>query len=367
MNVELLISAEFWEGDEHFVAGEREGDVPELEGCGGSVLFRTSGTTSEAKWVVLEKRAMIVSANAVNEWLGVGAGSKWGIALTLDHVGGFSILARVYAAGCGFAVFPGKWNAREYVRWVLREGVTHTSLVPTQVHDLVEAGMEAPRCLSAVVVGGGRLDERLGQGARDMGWPVLASYGMTETCSQIATQSMDCLGCPMLEGRLEILPIWEVSEKEGLLVISGEALFSGIIERGFFVKRAENSFRTNDRVEIDGREIRVLGRADSLVKTMGILVDLEIISGRFLEIAGGRIGAGKFVIVALPDARKENVVVVVFEGEDRRECVDEYNLQAAGIERIAESHVVKEFPRSELGKIKRGELARMILKSGGSF
>ena len=208
-DIDQITCAEFWEDPGCFVAGEWEGDLPDVSVPGGCLLFRTSGSTGEGKWVVLGKPALLVSARAVNEWLGVDKPSVWGLALPLNHVGGFGVVARAYAAGSGLEVFPGKWNAGEFAEWIVRAGVTHTSLVPTQLHDLVKSKISAPTCLSAVVVGGGRLEEILGEAARGLGWPVLASYGMTEACSQIATQRLSSLGKPFGEAGMELLPIWE--------------------------------------------------------------------------------------------------------------------------------------------------------------
>jgi o-succinylbenzoate---CoA ligase len=347
MSVEFLISREFWEGGENHVAGVGLGDVSYLEGC---VIFRTSGSTGGGKWVVLEKSAMMVSARAVNEWLGVSKESRWGVALPLDHVGGFAILARVFVAGCGVAVFEGRWDAGDFVRWVEKEGVTHTSLVPTQLHDLVKAGLAVPGCLAAVVVGGGRLEEELEKKARELGWPVLASYGMTEACSQVATQREAGSG-------LEVLPIWEVCVEDGFLVISGEALFAGVIEGGCFVRR-QGAYRTTDRVFLEGRKIEVLGRGDRLVKVLGVLVDLDEVERKVRKVAGDR----ELVVIALPDERKGRMIAAVFEGDD--DCIQEYNASAEGLERISKVFVVKEFPRSTLGKLQMGRLEEMVGSEG---
>ncbi len=350
MRHEFLISREFWEGRENYVAGEGLGEVADLEGC---VIFRTSGSTGEGRWVVLEKRAMLVSARAVNESLGVSKESRWGVALPLDHVGGFAIFARVFVAGCGVAVFEGKWDAGEFVRWVEREGVTHTSLVPTQVHDLVREGWAAPGCLVAVVVGGGRLELELEKKARELCWPVLASYGMTEACSQVATQRE-------AGGRLEVLPIWEVGVEDGFLVISGGALFLGVIQGGRLIRR-QGAYRTSDRVLLDGRNIEVLGRGDRLVKVLGVLVDLDEVEMKVRKMAVGM----ELAVISLPDERRGNVIAVVFEGEVGDECIQEYNASAEGLERISKVYVVNEFPRSLLGKLQRGRLEEMVTSSVG--
>jgi O-succinylbenzoic acid--CoA ligase len=370
MDRSSYISQSFWDDPTNCVLGGELDAIPDLGDFGGSVIFKTSGSTGTPKWVVHEKRAMLLSAEAVNLWLGVDQSSKWGLALPIDHVGGFAILARVFQAGCGLAEFEGKWNAGEFTQWLKTENVTHVSLVPTQVHDLVEAALPAPDGLRAVVVGGGRLADAMGQAARDLGWPVLASYGMTEAGSQIATQSMDDLNQPFLEGDLEILPIWRVeSDADERLSISGEALFKGYIfqegNTARFEPLLENKFLTHDRGIISGNQLKLLGRLDSLVKILGVLVDTESVERRFIEVVAGRVDPEKFAVIALPDLRKEHVLVAVFEGEIPVGCVEDYQRVAPGLEQLKESFSIQKFPRSSLGKLRRGELVEMCGRMGG--
>jgi O-succinylbenzoic acid--CoA ligase len=326
---------------------------------GGSVAFRTSGSTGKAAGIVIGKDALMVSALAVNDWLDVDRGSVWGLALPLDHVGGFGVAARAHAAGCGFSHFEGKWDAGRFTEWVGRDGITHVSLVPTQVHDLLAAGLKGGPSLRAVVVGGGRLADETGQAARDAGWPVLASYGMTEASSQVATQRIGGLGQPFADCPLELLPGWDAEvTQEGLLRLKGKALFSGTWDEGCLTMRKGDWFTTNDRAELSGRTIRHLGRADTMVKVMGELVDVEAVERRLIGFCGNR--ADGVAVVAVPDGRKENSLLAVFEESVRAEAVEEYNSHAPGPERISRWCVVGGFPRTELGKLRRAELAESM-------
>ena len=189
MGADSLTHPAFWNDPAPFAAGCFPDRIPELPELQGHVLFETSGSTGTPKWIALSKDALLASASAVNAHLGVTKSSCWGLALPAHHVGGFGVAARAFAAGCAFREFGKKWNPAEFTIWLGENQVTHTSLVPTQVHDLVSAELRAPESLAAIVVGGGRLDEATGQAARNLGWPVLASYGMTEAASQIATQA----------------------------------------------------------------------------------------------------------------------------------------------------------------------------------
>ncbi|MBL7687804.1 MAG: AMP-binding protein, partial [Bdellovibrionaceae bacterium] len=158
-----------------------------------SLWLATSGTTSGMKsgsLVVLSHEALEVSARAVNSHLQVSSQDRWGLALPLFHIGGLMILIRAALVGVGVSRFDESWDARRFHRWLGDARVTLLSLVPTQVFDLVEAGLTAPRGLRAVIVGGARLEPELFQRARDLGWPLLVSYGMTECGSQVATGSL---------------------------------------------------------------------------------------------------------------------------------------------------------------------------------
>lgn len=156
MDAALLITREFW-GDVAPWSAQWPADPPRDAAMRGTVWFRTSGSSGAPKWVVLTKSALLVSAEAVNAHLAVEAGACWGLALPIHHVGGFGAAARAYVAGCRLAVFQDRWNAARFSEWLAAERVTHLSLVPAQVHDLVRAGITAPPCLRVVVVGVVRL------------------------------------------------------------------------------------------------------------------------------------------------------------------------------------------------------------------
>ncbi|RYD41483.1 MAG: hypothetical protein EOP85_12645 [Verrucomicrobiaceae bacterium] len=363
MDAALLTGEAFWNDPRPHAAGVVP-DVPELA---WHVLFETSGSSGNPKWVALRKQALMASAAAVNRHLRVTRDSCWGLALPLNHVGGFGVAARVREAGCGMAVYGRKWEPAAFREWLADEGVTHTSLVPTQVHDLVKAGLTSPGELCAIVVGGGHLDAVTGQAARDLGWPVLASYGMSEAGSQVATQGLELLEKPYHSAPIPLLPIWRAAVTEdGLLSISGPALFSGYVIDGVFRPRATEWHVTSDRVALEDNSITPLGRADTRVKVLGELVDPESIERELLVLSGGRLVPGTFAVVAVPDARAENVLVPVFEAPVDTCLMEEvlalYQEQAPGFRRLAPARIMEHFPRSGLGKLKRSGLVSMAAR-----
>jgi DNA-binding MarR family transcriptional regulator len=103
------------------------------------------------------------------------------------------------------------------------------------------------------------------------------------------------------------------------------------------------------------------GRADSRVKVMGELIDVEAIEKRFLELAQGAIREGAFALIPIPDPRRENALIAVFEGYCPEEIIATYQSQAPGPERFSRWIAIESFPRTDLGKLRREEFRRMVL------
>ncbi len=332
----------------------------------GHLLFETSGSTGSPKWIALSKQALLISAQAVNQHLRVTTDSCWGLTLPLHHVGGFGVAARAYQAGCHISTYRGKWNAAAFRNWIAAEQVTHTSLVPTQVFDLVQEKLSAPQSLTAIVVGGGQLDRAIGQAARDLGWPVLASYGMTEACSQIATQGLERLNASYSPTPLALLPIWQVQVSEDQrLSISGTALFSGIISEGIYIPRSSDWYQTADLASIQGLSLTPLGRADNQIKILGELVDAAEIERELIALSHGRLAPTSLAVLAIPDERAGHLLVPVFEASVGPSFIDHvlhlYHQQAPGFRRLKPAVTVATFPRSALGKLRKPDLMRICL------
>lgn len=366
MEAGALISREFWDADFPVMMGE-SGPAP--EGIPGLIYFRTSGSTGEPKWIGLSRAALQVSAAAVNKHLMVDAESRWVLTLPLHHVGGFGVAARTWQAACHMVRFDAKWDPVSFSSWLAGESGTHLSLVPTQVHDLVAAGLRAPDSLRAVVVGGGILTEETGRAARALGWPVLASYGMTEAGTQIATQRLDLLDQPYLKEPIDLLSCWEArTGGSGRIEIRGDALFSGTLKheghRWKYEERSGDWFATSDSGIIEGRQLRVTGRTDALVKILGELVDPVAVEAGLLSLSGGLVAPGQAVVVAIEDPRAGNKLVLVHENSVKpdllRQALDAYHAGCPGYCRIKELVAIAEIPKSSLGKPLRKELSRIV-------
>ena len=149
-------------------------------------IIHTSGTTAAPKPVELTYGNFEASAAASAANLGVEPGDRWLCAMPLFHVGGHSILTRSAIYGT-CAVDHDRFDAAA-VRASLESGeATLVSLVATMLGRLREAGLERAPALRAALIGGGPVPRDLLEWGAARGLPLLQTYGMTETASQVVT------------------------------------------------------------------------------------------------------------------------------------------------------------------------------------
>src|ERR1051325_2059627 len=302
------------------------------------VWLATSGTTGSLKLVALSKRAILASAAAVNRHLDSSARDVWCCVLPTFHVGGLGIHARASLSGA--RVVSALWDPRSFITLCNTERVTLASLVPAQVRDL--RGLPVPASLRAIVVGGGAFQDD------NRGWPLLPSYGMTETASQVATAT---LGSP----ELILLDHVEARIEDGHIALRGESLLTGYAtESGFEDPKREGWFVTPDLGRVEGRILHVAGRSGDFVKIGGESVDLSRLDRILAEIEPNA------AIVAAADQRLGFVIHLVIAAGDADDIMAAFNERVLPFERIRAFHRVDAIPRTPLGKLKRSELAMRL-------
>jgi O-succinylbenzoic acid--CoA ligase len=276
------------------------------------VWLATSGTSGACKLVALSREALRASAVEVNRRLQATDGDVWINPLPCHHVGGLSIYARAQLSGSKVIQFA-PWHPHDFLRQAEAAGATLASLVPTQVHDLIAARLQCPASLRAVMVGGAAIDDGLHQRAVSLGWPLLRSYGLTEAASQVATESRPeistAVGLPLLDHFEARVSGEGVLELRGPSLLTGWMIFGNDGTARWEDPKRNGWFRTSDRVELRGRELRVLGRVDDLVKIRGELVDI----GALETALQARVTGGRVVIHCLPDDRTGAALRVVAE------------------------------------------------------
>ncbi|MBE2179609.1 MAG: AMP-binding protein [Chthoniobacterales bacterium] len=316
----------------------------------------TSGTGGRLKIVALSRAALEAGAAAVNAHLAATARDVWINPLPLFHAGGLGIVVRSALSGARW-IGSAPWNPASFVRDAEDAGATLASLVPAQVHDLVSSRAMSPPSLRAIVVGGGALDETLRACAADLGWPLLPSYGLTETASQVATALIGAIGF----SALPLLPhVGARIDESGVLSLRGPSLLTGWILLGedgaarWEDPKSDGWLRTGDRAELTGRNLRVLGRVDDLVKIRGELVDVAALE-RALQ---ARVGSDRVGVLAADDERNGGALHVVASDADAAEAAR------------AALDVFPPFARPEsvtIGGIPRTALGKIIRRGGGTL
>ena len=125
--------------------GEGGADAtPEPESRPFALLW-TSGTSGGPSAVPILASALEANARACVGRLGLTGEDRWYASLSLGHVGGLALVHRAAYAGCLLLV-RGQFSAEVLAELIERDGLTHTSLVPTMLARLLDsrAGESVP-------------------------------------------------------------------------------------------------------------------------------------------------------------------------------------------------------------------------------
>ncbi len=153
---------------------------------GPALLIATSGSSGRPKVVVLTGGNLVAAATASAKITPLRPGDRWLACLPLFHIGGFSIVARCALAGAEALLHQG-FDAERVFDALTSGRISHVSLTPTMLAQILALGRAPPRDLRHVLVGGAALSSELAQRAASENWPIQPTYGMSETGSQIAT------------------------------------------------------------------------------------------------------------------------------------------------------------------------------------
>jgi O-succinylbenzoic acid--CoA ligase len=336
------------------LASQRERLRNELSGQNFNSHFAifSSGTSSkELKGYILSEQAMNANAKAVNQWFDLSSEDVWGLSLPVYHVGGLSVLVRARLLG-NKVIDLRKWEPTRWYRTLSEKKITITTIVPTQLYDLVKENLKAPSALRYLIVGGDFLPSELETRARNLGWPVIRTYGMTEVCSQMASGKNP--GDP-----LSVLPIHEVrTNSEGILQVKSPALFSAVFTLGekFSIKfsddvlDSEGFYTTQDRVSLSDRMLVPQGRMNQEIKVAGHLTSVLTLKDTLATVLLSDGQFGKAEIVVETDERKGNRLVLMHMslGKEMLLKITEA-LRPAVIDEMRE---ISAFEKTALGKVK---------------
>jgi O-succinylbenzoic acid--CoA ligase len=297
---------------------------------GAALIVHTSGTTGAPRPVALTLGNIEANALGSAVALGLDPAERWLCPLPLSHVGGLMVLLRSAIYATTAVIGPSDTT-----------GVTLASLVPTQLARLLDAGAQPPS--RAVLLGGAPADPALLARARDAGWPVAPTYGLTQACSQVTVGEVgdtETSGVALPGVGVEIAA-------DGEILVSGPTVAGG------------GTLRTGDLGRLDERgRLIVIGRKADTIVTGGENVAPAEVEAVLLEHPAVA-DAGVF---ARPHPEwGEAVTARVVLRAGTQASPDE--LRAFAAERLARFKVPKAveladaLPRTDSGKLRRRELA----------
>jgi O-succinylbenzoic acid--CoA ligase len=333
------------------------------------VVLYTSGTSGRPKAVPLSSANFLASAAGAASLLGEDVQRRWLLCLPMFHVGGLSVALRSVLAG-GEVVLHRRFDPARIDSDLDGKDVSGISLVAHMLDRiLAERGHRAaPRGLRCVLLGGGPAPRSLFDRARDAGFPVAPTYGLTEACSQVATRPpglekdpFDAGLCPLpgTEVRVERGGVFE-DEGEGEIVIRGPTVMAGYrgAAPGASGVTGEGWLHTGDmgRLARDG-SLQVLDRRSDLIVSGGenvypaeieaVLRDCPgVVAAGVAGVADARFGARPAAwIVCGPG-------VVLDAARLRAHC----DARLARYKHPVRFHFVDDLPRNATGKLMRREL-----------
>lgn len=258
------------------------------------LLIETSGSTGRPKRVVLTREAVLASVEASARRLGgLGArGGRWALVLPSSYVAGLQVIVRSLVAGHDPVL--GAWRDD-------RGPAEFTSLVPTQLHRLIESpdDVAALATMQAVLLGGGPIDPALRARAEAAGIRVVATYGASETAGGCVYDGVPLDGVALslaADGRIRLGGPTIFSGYDGDPELTAETLVDG-----WYVTADAG------RLDDDGH-LQVLGRLDDVVVSGGVNVPLPAVAARLRAHPG--IGQVEVVGVASEEWGHEVVALV---------------------------------------------------------
>lgn len=192
-----------------------------------AVILFTSGTTGLPKPAMLTYENLRASADSSAANIPLGEGDVWQMTISPARIGGFSIITRSLMARSAVSL-PGKFSPETFVDLLESQKVTLTSIVPTMLSMILEKfpDWHPPKTLRSLLVGGSSTSQALKERAAALGIPMILTYGMTETSSNVVTTPYSerykpTRGCGMPNKNVEI------RSEDGQILIKGPMVMAG--------------------------------------------------------------------------------------------------------------------------------------------
>lgn len=346
--------------------------------------FYTSGSSGQVKIVPLLRRQIIVAAAASEVNFKPDPDRYWLLCMPLNHIGGISIILRSLLYNT--SIFRMDHFDEHQVRTFLSENRLFqvASLVPTMLQRLLDDSLfQLHLDFKAMLLGGGPISTGLVERSLTRGIPIVTSYGMTETCAQIAAN-------PMLQPRgmyypkRSVGPVFEPNQIQirdpeagivqplnevGEIWLKGPQVIDKYLDPSLNTKAFDSNgwFNTGDIGHLNRQKhLFIKNRRTDRIITGGENVDpveVESILNKLSNIQ-------KSAVFGISDMEWGQKVVALLEVSDPKAFEPEtltklLKKELSGFKIPKEYVIVGQIPTTSLGKIRRGELYVLYQKHLG--
>ncbi|MDZ7718947.1 MAG: AMP-binding protein [Balneolaceae bacterium] len=371
---QLELPEEAFRFDEQYESIELILDQPEqIAG-----YFLTSGSTGIPKIVPVKRRQVLFAASSSAQNFKPGNNKYWLLCLPLNHVGGINVIYRsvLYHSAIYLVASFEKEKIRELLQD--KESFEVASMVPTMLVQLMEDSFFRVHFnFKAILLGGGPISMDLINRSLTRGLPIVCSYGMTETCAQIAANPMLRSG-GMYIPKKSVGPVFEPNEIEirndknvtvlynesGHIWLKGPQIFDGYIEESINQNYFDDEgwFYTGDYGHTNRKgQLFIENRRTDLILTGGENVnpvEVEEILNSFSSIQ-------ESAVVGIPDKKWGQKVTAFLVLKENSEELNKQEIEKGLRDSLRSYKMPKEFiiisklPRTATQKIKRAELIRL--------
>jgi O-succinylbenzoic acid--CoA ligase len=311
----------------------------------------SSGTTSiTPKGYAFSLEALMNSAKAVHQILGLNSEDRWGLCLPPYHIAGLSIFVRSLLLKRKPAIlYP--WSPKNISSLIIKNDVTVISLVPTQVFDLVSLNIQAPKNIKIALVGGDFFSIELENRIKALGWPVVRTFGMTEVSSSLAT------GGNLNDG-LEVLSNHEVRIDDSKKIwVKSSSLYTCqfLYDEAWKISFSNELFDKDgfyplpDLATLGSNGIIPLGRDDNSFKSSGYLISLTEMSNKLDLFMLDHNCWGQMHFTTADDPRIGKYLTLIYEEQISFNILSELDLFLSPIT-IGRKIKVKAIKKTALGK-----------------
>ncbi|MBK8945102.1 MAG: acyl--CoA ligase [Ignavibacteriae bacterium] len=334
-----------------------------------AVMIYSSGSTGNPKLVQITFKNLFSSFTSADKLIKHSPNDIWLASLPFFHIGGFSIFTRAILSGSILAI-PKSLKENDLFDAIKKFKPTLISLVPTMLKRILENQKRKLESIRIAFIGGGPSTQKLISDSIKNNFPICTVYGSTETSSMVTFADFNNLKkhgisagitFPNVELKIINKNYKKITNgKVGEIVITSDSIALSYYKNEKINNLKIGKFFTNDLGKIDENgNLQVLGRKDDIVISGGENISLNEIRNLLLEkfkyefetlkIADENWGESYFLII---EAKKSIKI--------KNEITQYLRKNIASYKLPKEILFVNKFPRTELGKIKKSDLVKIL-------